>query len=257
MVAHSLPCNGTSSSYACSVLLVQVPSAARCFGSVSPRKKPRSRRCSVTKHSGAPPIFPERRPSWRVGQRETKLVLSDFKLPPRIIPSKLPPPNGPAETKAERKQIPKFGCFAFLVGRAEANLHNEFLEGGSQASVPAPRKSMGKVVCEKNGLLLISVIDRWPVNHRSPARAVVACLLSNSESIRERRARRGFAPSRRKSSQNSGRSRDQNILRENIFVWTHISLASRANIRILHNANSRQTRKKEREGRSMEDATIN
>ncbi len=35
------------------------------------------------------------------------------------------------------------------------------------------------------------------------------------------------------------------------------SLASRKNIRILHNANSRQTRQKEREGRYMEDATIN
>jgi hypothetical protein len=50
---------------------------------------------------------------------------------------------------------------------------------------------------------------------------------------------------------------DRNILRETIFVWTHFFLASRANIRILHNANSRQTRKKEREGRCMEDATIN
>jgi hypothetical protein len=50
---------------------------------------------------------------------------------------------------------------------------------------------------------------------------------------------------------------DQNILRETIFVWMHFFLASRANIRILHNANSRQTRTKEREGRCMEDATIN
>jgi hypothetical protein len=42
-----------------------------------------------------------------------------------------------------------------------------------------------------------------------------------------------------------------------IFVWMHFFLASRANTRILHNANSRQTRKKEREGRCVEDATIN
>jgi hypothetical protein len=50
---------------------------------------------------------------------------------------------------------------------------------------------------------------------------------------------------------------DQNHFARNIFVRMHFFLASRANIRILHNANSRQTRKKEREGRCMEDATIN
>ena len=50
---------------------------------------------------------------------------------------------------------------------------------------------------------------------------------------------------------------DQNLPPRNIFVWMHFFLASRPNIRILHNANSRQTRQKEREGRCMEDATIN
>jgi|HubBroStandDraft_6_1064221.scaffolds.fasta_scaffold05851_3 hypothetical protein len=50
--------------------------------------------------------------------------------------------------------------------------------------------------------------------------------------------------------------RDEVTLKE-IFDWMQILLASRTNIRILHNANSRQTRQKEREGRCMEDATIN
>jgi hypothetical protein len=91
---------------------------ARRFVSVSPRKKPRSRRCSVTKHSGARPIFSARRPSWPVAQRETRLV--------RVL-------------------------------------------GGNLKSVRRHRANPSeKVVCEKHGLPLISVIDRLPVNHRSP-----------------------------------------------------------------------------------------
>ncbi len=124
--------------------------------------------------------------------------------------------------EAEHKQIPKFGCSAVWSDERRQNFRGDLL---------------------RRALL---------------ADAVVACSLSNSELIRERRARRGLAASRRKSFTGIlGGVTDQNILGEIIFVWMHFFLASSANIRILHNANSRQTRKKEREGRCMEDATIN
>ena len=110
-----------------------------------------------------------------------------------------------------------------------------------------------KLVCEKDGLLLISVIDRGLLI--AVRRRVLAFELGINP--REASSKRIFRFSTKIVTGIRAGVRDQNILRENIFVWMHISLASRANIRILHNANSRQTRKKEREGRCMEDATIN
>jgi hypothetical protein len=193
-VAHSLPCSGTTSSYPATCYSVRFHPPAIRFGSVSPRKKPRSRRCSVTKHSGGSPIFSERRSSSRVGQRETRLVRTDSH--PRTARRK------------RRRNINKFqnlGALPFWSDERRQNLRIEFLEGGvTGVCASTAQFHRKKVVCEKDGLLLISLIDRLPVNHRSPARAVVACSLSNSESIRERRARRGFAASRRKSSQEFG-----------------------------------------------------
>jgi hypothetical protein len=75
--------------------------------------------------------------------------------------------------------------------------------------------------------------------------------------LREARSRRICRFAMKIATGVLGRVTDQNLLPRNIFVWMHFFLASRANIRILHNANSRQTRQKEREGRCMEDATIN
>jgi hypothetical protein len=75
--------------------------------------------------------------------------------------------------------------------------------------------------------------------------------------LREARSRRICRFAMKNATGVLGGVTNQNILRESIFVWMHFFLASCANIRILHNANSRQTRQKEREGRCMEDATIN
>jgi hypothetical protein len=144
-----------------------------------------------------------------LASRAVRTKVGSYGFQVATILQQAPTQNGPAEAKAEYKQIPEFGCSACLVGRAEAKFaHRIFGRGGFTgvcASTAQIRRK--KVVCEKDGLLLISVIvTGLPVNHRSPARAVVACSLSSSESIRERRARRGFAASRRKSSRNSGRS---------------------------------------------------
>jgi len=224
-VGHSLPRNGTTSSYP---LLGQDPirSVTLRFGFATKKACIRAvcrneavRGVSTNTPGARPPalsaaFFPDR---VRVGKpddaRNRSCDLPRFSFPltktlSAIKGRRRKRRRTATEANAEHKQIPKFECSAvWSDGRRQ-----KFAARTFGIAPFNPKRASSKRICSFSTKIVTGI---------------------------------------------PGGVTDQNILRGTIFVWMHFFLASRANIRILHNANSRQTRQEEREGRCMEDATIN
>lgn len=116
----------------------------RRFGSVSPSKKPGSRRYSVTNHSGARPTLSEHRPSWPVGQREPRWI----SYGPSSCPQQAP--TGRTTRRKRRRNInsPRIWVLC-LFGRTSGGkiCASNFWKGRVRRSL-CQHRANPKVVCE-------------------------------------------------------------------------------------------------------------